>query len=106
MTDPEPAKHSTSRSVTIDMPSAGEGTLVEVQALGVFENGTTTEVTDEQVQTFEALGNTWPEGEDELVLNEDRPEEEGLSVTVQSEELAPEELPAEEPSQEEPVDAP
>lgn len=47
--------------VTVNAPGVPEGDPVEVQFLGVFANGDTHDVTDEQVAAWEALtGLTFP----------------------------------------------
>jgi hypothetical protein len=38
--------------VTVNVPSAGKGTDLEIPGLGVFKNGTTTVLEDEEVATF------------------------------------------------------
>lgn len=49
------------RKVLVNNPEAGQGTLLEVPALGLFENGVEKEVTDDQVQNFRDMGFTFPE---------------------------------------------
>lgn len=48
--------------VVVDVPNTAKGEKVEVLYLGLFENGATHELTDEQVTTYEAVtGNKFPE---------------------------------------------
>lgn len=41
--------------VKVNLQSRAEGEMIEVLYLGVFPNGTTTEVPDERVETYKAL---------------------------------------------------
>lgn len=45
--------------LTMDQDNLPKGALVEVPGLGQFENGTTTDLTDEQVQTFRVTQGTF-----------------------------------------------
>jgi hypothetical protein len=70
-----------SKQVSVNLPAAGEGTMLEVQGLGVFENGTTTDVDDEQVTVYtEAFGYEWPEGQDTLNVVPAEPEPEVVAA--------------------------
>ena len=58
-------------SVTVNLYTQPEGEEIEVPGLGVFPNGSTTEVTDEQVQTWEAINHAnW---EDIVIVTEEAP---------------------------------
>ncbi len=41
-------------NVIVDHPSIGEGTDLFIHGLGTFKNGTTTKVSDEQIERFRA----------------------------------------------------
>jgi hypothetical protein len=54
-------------TVKLDFDNLGSGDEVEVAHLGVFPNGKTSDVTDEQVQNWEAqTGQEWPKAGLEL----------------------------------------
>lgn len=51
--------------VTIDLPGTPKGEDVEVGGLGLFKNGSTTEVPKERVEDWEAFSNRkWPSSGD------------------------------------------
>lgn len=41
--------------ITVDLPNLPEGKSVAIDGLGVFKNGTTSQVTDQQLLRFNAL---------------------------------------------------
>jgi hypothetical protein len=80
-------------AVTVNLPAAGEGTMLEVQGLGVFENSTTTEVSAEKVETYKAQGNEWPEGDELTIEPEVEPLAEESTPVVEPQEPASAEEP-------------
>jgi hypothetical protein len=75
------------KQVTVDLTSLGEQSM-EIPGLGVFENGTTTDVTDEMLATFESQGYIWPEDSETLVYSDD----EWPEAVAQSDPDAPSDL--------------
>lgn len=57
------------KSVHVDVESLPQDAEVEVPGLGVFKNGHTSEVSEEQLATYVALGNELPEGDFECVIH-------------------------------------
>jgi len=86
--------------VSLDLPEQPENAELEVLGFGLFMNGhsRTLELTDEQVDMFEAShGFTLTDApEDEEVAPEEVPEEEPAPEAPAEPEVAPEEEPAEE----------
>lgn len=51
------------KTVSVNIPSLRQGAPVEVLGLGVFKNGTKSEVSDEKIEEYKNQGYTVPEGD-------------------------------------------